>query len=50
VNFIPDERDGHPRTTVFTGGVSSDGNTLVLVFANLPVGSSSTAASVGVRL
>jgi hypothetical protein len=50
VNFIPDERDGHPLTKVFTGGVSSDGNTLVLVFANLPVGSSSTAASVGVRL
>ena len=40
----------HPFSVVFTGGVSSDGNTLVLVFANLPVGSSSTAASVGVRL
>jgi hypothetical protein len=40
----------HPFWVVFTGGVSSDGSTLVLVFANLPVGSSSTAASVGVRL
>jgi hypothetical protein len=40
----------HPFSVVFTGGVSRDDNTLVLVFANLPVGSSSTAASVGVRL
>ena len=40
----------HPFSAVFTGGVSSDGDILVLVFANLPVGSSSTAASVGVRL
>jgi len=39
----------HPITSTYTGGVSSDGNTLVLIFANLPVGFSS-AASVGVRL
>ena len=38
----------HPITAVFTGGVSSDGNTLVLIFTS-PVGPSS-AASVGVRL
>jgi hypothetical protein len=38
----------HPITAVYTGGVSSDGNTLVLIFTS-PVGPSS-AASVGVRL
>ena len=48
VTFL--HRNVHPFGVVFTGGVSSDGNTLVLVFANLPAGSSSTAASVGVRL
>lgn len=36
-------------TTTFTGGVSSDGDTLVLSFANSPAGSS-TAAIIGVRL
>jgi trimeric autotransporter adhesin len=39
----------HSFSVVFTGGVSSDGNTLVLIYANLPTGFS-LAASVGVRL
>jgi hypothetical protein len=38
----------HPLSVVFTGGVSSDGNTLVLIYANSPTGPS-LAASVGVR-
>ena len=39
----------HGNYAVFTGGVSGDGNTLVLEFANLPTGYS-LAAFVGVRL
>jgi hypothetical protein len=41
-------RNVHPFSVVFTGGVSSDGNTLVLIYANSPTGFS-LAASVGVR-
>ena len=39
----------HGSSPVFTGGVSSDGNTLVLIYADSPTGLSS-AAAVGVRL